>query len=470
MYQDKPFISDFEFYYLVELTRTKIKPLSRFEKALDRKTLKWLQKQGFYTERVWRKLHSGKSISETIFSRSSRYIDSYQRKFNRTYLMKDNREKRFEGFFFGYPSCCVEQFIHRPYIQNDLNPEDQALLFHWACHHCRSTAELLPLYRAVHQEVREWYDDAARRNIQNEPASFRKIPTVAATLLLFSHLASAQSLVDSSHYIPLPDDINLNALSYAEEVYLGLFDQGTIAKCQTSAKFFKTIIDLLPADTIHNDRVYKINHKQRGMIQCPKCGESIVMGYISVVNPRRQLTMDISYLGLHFMGNGFFSYGDDDQFERVNIDTLRRILYPFDLAHLLPVSGDSDGDGLTDAEEDSLFLGYTAEMRDSDGDGVPDGAQIAEDLTRLFPKLKETPDNIHSHLNFKLVYGLENCQVCGSTHNMGTVEIINPENKRTCEIPIISLHALAHGSFAYDGTEHVNGRLNAVNLVRTIYS
>jgi hypothetical protein len=51
---------------------------------------------------------------------------------------------------------------------------------------------------------------------------------------------------------------------------------------------------------------------------------------------------------------------------------------------------------------------------------------------------------------------------------MGTVEIVNPENKRAYEIPIISLHALAHGSFAYDGTEHVNSRLDAVNLVRTM--
>jgi hypothetical protein len=192
------------------------------------------------------------------------------------------------------------------------------------------------------------------------------------------------------------------------------------------------------------------------------------MGYVSLINPLRNLQLDISYLGIHFMENGFFSYGSNDAPRRVDMDTLKKILYPYDPKHMLPVENDKDGDGLTDAEEDSLWLDDRAGNKDFDSDGVPDGAQVAEELTRLFPKLKQEADLIHSHVEFKPVWGLENCQVCGAVHNMGHVQITNPENKRSCEIPFLSLHALAHGSFAYNGTQHPNGRTNTVELYRVM--
>ena len=51
---------------------------------------------------------------------------------------------------------------------------------------------------------------------------------------------------------------------------------------------------------------------------------------------------------------------------------------------------------------------------------------------------------------------------------MGTIEIHNPENNRSCQIPYIALHALAHGSFAYNGTVHQNQRIDAIQLYRTV--
>jgi hypothetical protein len=464
MYQDRVLINDFEFYYLVELTRKKIKPLSRFEKPVNKKTITWLKKQGFYTELIQRKLLSRKYITETVFSKSIRYIDLYKRKFDTTFLKKDDYEQRLEGFFFGYPSCCVEQYIIKPYIQNALNKDDQSLLFHWACPNCRITPELLPLYKQVYKDVKEWFYSDEHLKKTFSPIKF---PKVAAALLLFTGLLSAQSTPDTTHFIPLPGDINNNCLSYAEEIYLGMLDNGAVEDCQTWAKFFKAIIDTLPTN-IYNSRIYKLEHLYRGVIQCPKCGEYVNMGYITLVNPRRHLEMNISCLGLHFMEHGFFSYGDNTSFERVDIDTLKRILFPFDSAHLLPVANDSDGDGLTDAEEDSLWMDYTAECKDFDDDGVLDGVQIAEELIRLFPKLKEDPDGIHSNIEFKQVWGSEECQICGSIHNMGTIEIFNPENNRKYEIPILSLHTMAHGSFAYDGTVHQNDRLNVIHLYRTM--
>jgi hypothetical protein len=473
MFHNKIKYDDFEFFYLVELTRQKIKPLSRWEKPVDKSILHWLQRQGLYVECVPRKTLSGKRIFETVFSISRRYTDLYQHKFYNAPLNKNPHIQSLEGFLFGYPSCCVQQFIHRPYQPNLLSREQQSILFHWACPNCRVTPELIPYYQSIYDRITEWHHQTCPQK-KSESAYHKIFQKAVAALLISTGLLSAQSMVDSTHYIPLSNDPNQNGLYYTEEIYLGTYDQGySLEACQYYAKLFIAIIDTLPActfppDTVPSDRTYKVNHLLRGVVQCPKCGQLINMGYVTLVNPLRNLQMDIPYLGIHFMENGFFSYAVNNDTQRVDIDTLKKILYPYDPPHMLPVKDDSDGDGLTDAEEDSLWLEYTANNKDIDNDGVLDGAQIAEELTRLFPKLKEKTDPIHSWVEFKPAWGLETCQVCGSVHNMGYVEITNPENKRSCQIPFLSLHALAHGSFAYNGTVHQNQRTDAVELYRVM--
>lgn len=221
-------------------------------------------------------------------------------------------------------------------------------------------------------------------------------------------------------------------------------------------------------DTVRTDRAYRIDHMLRGVVQCPKCGQNVNMGYVSIINPMRNLQMDIPYMGLHFLEQGFVSYGSDEDYQRIDIDTLKKILYPYDPEHCLSVAGDKDGDGLTDAEEDSLRMAYTADHADFNNDGVPDGAGIAEDLIRLFPRLKEQPDGMHSSVEFIPVWGSEICQICGSIQNMGSIEITNPENKRTYQLPYIGLHAMAHGSFAYHGTVHQDQLIDVIELYRTM--
>jgi hypothetical protein len=467
MYDRNNKVKDFEFYYLVELTRRKIKPLSRWEKPLSERECHWLRGHGLHAEIIPRSTLSGRQVVETIFSKSSRYTDLYKNKFANMRINKSAESQRLEGFLFGYPSCCVRQFIHHPYFPNRLDRDVQSILFHWACNTCLSTPELIPYYQSTRQSVYEWYNREFPNGMHARTRR-RSFSKAIAALALSGGLLSAQTTPDSAHYIPLKNDININGLSYAEEIYLGTYDRGySLSDCQTYARLFKTIIDSLP-DTLQADRAYKIDHMMRGVIQCPICGLSINMGYVTVVNPLRRLQLDISYLGLHFMENGFFSYGSDADYQRVVIDTLKKIIYPFDGPHLLSVTGDSNGDGLTDAEEDSLRIDDTADNPDSNADGVPDGAGIAEELIRLFPKLKEQADGIHSSIEFKPVWGLENCQVCGSIHNMGVLEITNPENKRTCQIPYISLHAMAHGSFAMNGTVHENQRVNVMELYRSM--
>ena len=458
---------NFEFYYLAELTRRKIKPLSRWENELPEDTCRWLKDHGFSVEKIPRKTLSGKDVVETIFSTSTNYIDFYQRRFSHTLIDKSAENQRLEGFLFGYPSCCVEQFIHHSYSANHLKREEQSLLFHWACTDCRSTKDLIPYYQKVFNDVSDWYHHESHKKPFGK--HYKKAISMAAASILFGFgILSAQSPADSLHYIQLPDDINKNGLSYAEEVYLGAFEEYHITHdCQLFARLFISIIDSLP-DTIQNDRTYRIDHMMRGVIQCPKCGLNVNMGYVSIINPKRNLQMDIPYLGLHFMEQGFFSYGSDEAYQRIDIDTLKKIIYPYDREHCLFVAGDKDGDGLTDAEEDSLWMAYTADCADFNDDGVPDGAGIAEELIRLFPKLKEQPDGMHSSVKFIPVWGSEICQICGSIQNMGAIEITNPENKRIYQIPYIGLHAMAHGSFAYNGTVHQNERIDVIELYRTM--
>lgn len=476
MSQDQIKINDFEFYYLVELTRQKIKPLSRWEKPLSETTHCWLRRQGFYVDIIPRKTLLRKQIFETIFSKSSRYVDLYRHKFSNTPLRKGPLTQKLEGFLFGYPSCCVRQFIQQPYILNNLKKADQSILFHWACRDCRATYELLPYYHAIRRQTLEWYEQEIRPLVKADGGYKRRFPKKAAVaaciaLWLSTGALYGQTTSDTTHFIPVSNDCDSDGLSYSEEFYLGT--AYTYAFSQTDEKndgefwstFFKSLIDSLPTEE-QADQPYKIECMMRGMETCQKCGKEVNMGHIIIVNPLRNLELQIPYIGLHYMESGCFSYWGDIHKARVNIDTLKKILFAYDPKHILPVKEDSDNDGLTDAEEDSLYLNPSDP--DTDKDGLPDGADVAEQLIRLFPKLKEEADSIHSSISFNSVKGLENCTVCGSTHNMGYVEFKNPENGRTYNIHYNGLHALAHGGFAYDGTTNSDQRADAVKLYRTM--
>jgi len=141
---------DEQLAYLALLTCEGIKPLSRWEKPLDEEGLRLLEDIGLLTKQVRRTVKTQKEVIETIFSRSPGDIQVYEARFADTPIDKSPQAKRFEGFLFGYPPCCVEQFIRHPYAQNDLCPEDQKILFHWACRDCEITPILLPVYKRLH--------------------------------------------------------------------------------------------------------------------------------------------------------------------------------------------------------------------------------------------------------------------------------------------------------------------------------
>ena len=141
---------DFELAYLALLTCEGIKPLSRWEKPLDDHGAKLLQQLGLLTRQTTRTVKIGKEVTENLFSKSAYYIELYEKRFGGTPIDKSAATLRFEGFLFGYPPCCVEQYIRHPYIKNALDHEDQKILFHWACRNCQITPLLIPAYKRIY--------------------------------------------------------------------------------------------------------------------------------------------------------------------------------------------------------------------------------------------------------------------------------------------------------------------------------
>ncbi|MFH1716076.1 MAG: hypothetical protein ABIF19_01885 [Planctomycetota bacterium] len=141
---------DFELAYLALLTHEGLKPLSRWEKELDDGGLGLLRQMGLLTKQVRRTAKTGREIVETVFSRTPAYIQLYEHCFSDTPIDKSAQTQRFEGFLFGYPPCCVSQFISRPYAPNGLNAQEQEILFHWACKDCKITPLLARSYASAH--------------------------------------------------------------------------------------------------------------------------------------------------------------------------------------------------------------------------------------------------------------------------------------------------------------------------------
>lgn len=144
---------DFELAYLAVLTCEGIKPLSRWEKPLDGKGLELLQQTGLFTRQIRRTVKTGKEVVEIIFSRLPAHLQLYEQRFGNRPIDKSVQTRRFEGFLFGYPPCCVNEYIRNPYVLNNLEAEEQKILFHWVCRDCKITPLLLDAYKGIYNSL-----------------------------------------------------------------------------------------------------------------------------------------------------------------------------------------------------------------------------------------------------------------------------------------------------------------------------
>ena len=137
------------------LTARRVKPLSRLEYPPEPQVLDILAALGLVTAFVIRYAQNGAQVSHTILSHDPSLIRQYTLEFDRTVIEGETPAVvRVEAGYFGYPACCAEAYISRPYSPNGLSGRDRALLFHYACPGCRETPALLPLYRSAWNEAR----------------------------------------------------------------------------------------------------------------------------------------------------------------------------------------------------------------------------------------------------------------------------------------------------------------------------
>lgn len=296
----------------------------------------------------------------------------------------------------------------------------------------------------------------------------KALPVAAAFLL-----ASGASLLADEHWLPVPDDPDNDYLSYREEILLGTYDfYFDFSTADSIAKSYKTIIDSLPRE-VSDTTCYAVDNFADGLYTCPICGEEIDMGFVTIHNPLRNLEKNIPYMALHFMEHGSFSYIIEEDTSRVDIESLKEVLAPFDTQHLvIETQNDSDDDGLNYFSE--LHFNTDPANPETHNLGIDDGQEITEAIIEHISdlpafKIGETPPTDQIYIIYDdYVEGYENCNICGKSVLMGTCSIINPLNGVSVEsLPIISLHYMAHGRFAYSGTTH-EGEADPIELATVL--
>lgn len=473
----------FELAYLARLTQSGLKPLSRWETALAPGEIDLLANLGLHVENVTRRTLIGRRVPEVVFSASARYADAYKGRFDARRLRSSAKITRLEGQLFGYPSCCVEQFVRRPYVPNDLSREDQAILFHWACPGCRATPVLLREYRRVYrdcarlfaQERPRWSpaaSDSYRSTKRSGQRMSHTLPWAAGltALALLPGLCSGDGT--DRHWLPAADDEDGDFLTHTEEILLGrnpwlpdgdgsLLPDGVDEALRLSER-----IAALPSEPIP-DGPYLTHHSGRGFESCLVCGQLINMGGVSITHPLRDLEIFLPYMSLHYLEHGSLAYDGSEHGGRVDLDMLIRIVSPHDPPHF-PERwgwwGDRDQDGLSDDCE-TVFLTDPGDP-DTDGDSVLDGPQVAEDL---LPEVSALPREAREDGPYLLEHPSTTsgpCEICGEQITQGKVEIVNPAEGLALELPSAALHYLAHGSFVSQDSHGT--RVLIASVLRTV--
>jgi len=318
--------------------------------------------------------------------------------------------------------------------------------------------------------------------------------TLGAGLTINKTLAAN---VPDKHQLPVKQDIDGDLLANREEFAIGyspfLADQnrnGTLDGLELATRC-AAIIAQLPwqADPSRfvSDRnetagadaapgeTYKWHTAQKGIETCDICGETVNMGPAGIVNPKLGLNVDCPLIALHYMEHGSFSFAGNVHTGRIDIPTLMRALevrFPGDPnEHQLPIAGDNlDGDLLTDNEE--LAAGYNLYDADQDSNLVPDGIELAKQCAEVIEALPVHEPNAPSvdelYKASFMQRGIELCEVCGHSVNMGYWQVINPKLGLSTEVPDIVCHYMLHGSFSYWGNLHGKGRIDVALLAKIL--
>ncbi len=237
-------------------------------------------------------------------------------------------------------------------------------------------------------------------------------------------------------------------------------DGNGIADGHQWGAYYAEKIDALPR-TPQTEQVYVTEHHAKGVENCHICGRTFNMGYLEIINPVKKIHLNIPFIGVHYMVCGSFGFHGDANQGFVDIEDLRNVLSADDNLHRLPLLKDADEDGLLDAEENEFET--KPNQADSDGDGSLDGMDVGQMLLAKIDVLGTNESALKPYKKEFLMFGMESCDICRKTVNMGFVRITNPLMKDTMDICYMAMHYMEHGSFAYIGDLHF-GRIDPVRL------
>jgi hypothetical protein len=314
---------------------------------------------------------------------------------------------------------------------------------------------------------------------------------VAAAITLGTAAITNKALAADSpdqHQLPVAQDADADLLADAEEAALAYLDfnpdqnRNGIPDGVELAKLCAADINDLPwQNQAKPDETYKIGHYAFGLETCDLCPTQVNMGFLEIVNPKRNLNVTCPFISLHYMEHGSFSYAGNVHNGRLDVPSLLEALerrLPWDPNdHQLPVTKDADNDLLANNEESAI--GYRPFDPDQNRNEIPDGVELAKRCAAVVAKL---PEQYQAEPNetYKILHaldGLERCYICGQWIHMGGWEIINPKlnlhypdpndplDRRF--LPDLALHYMEHGSFDCYGSVH-KGRAEIDRLLRVL--
>lgn len=285
------------------------------------------------------------------------------------------------------------------------------------------------------------------------------------------------------HELIVNQDADADLLSSIEEIALGYRPFISDQNCNgvpdgiELAHRCAYIIDQLPweEEVSNPDQTYKWSTPTFGLETCDVCGETVNMGPAGIVNPKLNLRVDCPLIALHYMEHGSFSYQGDTHKGRIDTSSLLRALeirFPFEPNEhqLVLEENDLDGDLLTDNEE--LVVGFDLYNTDQNENLIPDGPELANQCLEVINELPLLdPNGPEIHALYKvdhLARGIEICDVCGESVNMGYQKLVNLKVDLSIDVPYIVCHYLEHGSFSYSGNVHNKGRIDVALLVKIL--
>jgi hypothetical protein len=261
------------------------------------------------------------------------------------------------------------------------------------------------------------------------------------------------------HLLPVTPDADGDLLTDAEEQDLGTNpqvsdeDANQVADGIDLARKTAGEIAVLPTGPVIAP-VYRLDFPLRGLERCDICGTNVNMGHLTVCNPLAQLYAKVPYIELHYLEHGSFSFaGDVHGKDRADVRLLVDALHSAGPSHLVPITGDTDGDGLKDHEEPPFQ--FNKDLADTDGDGVPDGFALARSMWKEIKALPTSP-NGGVYLTPYEANCFAPCPVCGEDFNCGHVAITNAQTGLSLQVSYLNLHFLERGSFAVSASERVD--------------